>query len=135
MANKRINLDLSMIKDGAVQEDINREYKRVAENLDDPNAENRWRKLTIELKFKNDPNTEMVMMKANVKSVLAPSEDKTTLMMLGRNGMGNLEMNELRSTARGQTMIDTDTGQLLDDKGEPLQGESVDTTPIDYLKK
>lgn len=135
MANKRINLDLSMIKDGAVQEDINREYKRIAENLDDPSADNRWRKLTIELKFKNDPDTETVMMKTNVKSILAPSEDKTTLMMLGRNGMGNLEMNELRSSARGQTMIDTDTGQLLDDKGEPLQGEQADTTPIDYLKK
>jgi hypothetical protein len=134
MAN-RINLDLSMLKGGAVQEDINREYKRVAENLDDPNADNRWRKLTIELKFKNDQDNEMVMMKTNVKSVLAPSEDKTTLMMLGRNGMGNLEMNELRSSARGQTIIDTETGQLLDDKGEPLQGELADDAPINYLKK
>ncbi|MCB6839668.1 replication terminator protein [Weissella viridescens] len=130
---KNNGLNLAEFADGALVEDINREYQKVAENLLDPNAKDVVRKLIIELTFKPGEDGQTVGTSGIVKSKLAPAEDKITTMLIGRNGMGNVEMAELRSSAKGQTTIDPDTGQLLDDTGEPLKGEN--TQKIDFLNK
>lgn len=46
--------------------------------------------------------------------------------------MGDVEMRPLRSSAPGQLMIDPESGQMLDDDGEPLPAS---TGKISYMNK
>lgn len=121
MAN--IELDLNGIVKGAVAEDIKNELGKIASNLLDPNAKVKAvRELNVKIKFKLDEDGT-VLTTGQATSKLAPREEKVTRVMVGVNGAGNVEMREMLSEVPGQTIIDPDSGQLLTDTGEPVDGE------------
>lgn len=127
-----IEFDFNVLSEGAVAETIARELKKIAENLVDPNVKNSTRKLNVAVGFKLTDDAKAVSVSAQVKSTLAPDEDKVDTFLIGRNGMGDVEMRPLRSSAPGQLMIDPESGQMLDDDGEPLPAS---TSKIEYIKK
>ncbi|MBU7544313.1 hypothetical protein [Weissella cibaria] len=127
-----IEFDFNVLSEGAVAETIARELKKIAENLVDPNVKNSTRKLNVAVGFKLTDDAKAVSVSAQVKSTLAPDEDKVDTFLIGRNGMGDVEMRPLRSSAPGQLMIDPESGQMLDDDGEPLPAS---TGKIEYIKK
>lgn len=127
-----IEFDFNVLSEGAVAETIARELKKIAENLVDPNVKNSTRKLNVAVGFKLTDDAKAVSVSAQVKSTLAPDEDKVDTFLIGRNSMGDVEMRPLRSSAPGQLMIDPESGQMLDDDGEPLPAS---TGKIEYIKK
>lgn len=127
-----IEFDFNVLSEGAVAETIARELKKIAENLVDPNVKNSTRKLNVAVGFKLTDDAKAVSVSAQVKSTLAPDEDKVDTFLIGRNSMGDVEMRPLRSSAPGQLMIDPESGQMLDDDGEPLPAS---TSKISYMNK
>lgn len=127
-----IEFDFNVLSEGAVAETIARELKKIAENLVDPNVKNSTRKLNVAVGFKLTDDAKAVSVSAQVKSTLAPDEDKVDTFLIGRNSMGEVEMRPLRSSAPGQLMIDPESGQMLDDDGEPLPAS---TSKISYMNK
>lgn len=127
-----IEFDFNVLSEGAVAKTIARELKKIAENLVDPNVKNSTRRLNVAVGFKLTDDAKAVSVSAQVKSTLAPDEDKVDTFLIGRNGMGDVEMRPLRSSAPGQLMIDPESGQMLDDDGEPLPAS---TSKISYMNK
>lgn len=126
-----IEFDFNVLSEGAVAENIARELKKIANNLVDPNVKNSTRKLTVSVGFKLTDDAKAVAVSAQVKSTLAPDDEKVDTFLIGRNAMGDVEMRPLRSNAPGQLMIDPDSGQMLNDDGEPLPAS---TNKISYMK-
>lgn len=129
---REVEFDFNVLSEGAVAETIARELKKIAENLVDPNVKNSTRKLTVAVGFKLTDDAKAVSVSAQVKSTLAPDEEKVDTFLIGRNSMGDVEMRPLRSSAPGQLMIDPESGQMLDDDGEPLPAS---TGKISYMNK
>lgn len=126
-----IEFDFNVLSEGAVAENIARELKKIANNLVDPNVKNSTRKLTVSVGFKLTDDAKAVAVSAQVKSTLAPDDEKVDTFLIGRNAMGDVEMRPLRSNAPGQLMIDPESGQMLNDDGEPLPAS---TNKISYMK-
>lgn len=122
MTKKSINFNLSEISDGAVQEKLDREMKRVAANILDPNTEaKKKRKITLTMSFSPNDNRTVIDVDTEVKSVIAPQVAVPTTMMTGRNlDTGEIAINELKSGTSGQTYIDDD-GTVKTDTGTPVE--------------
>ncbi|MBE1727418.1 replication terminator protein [Lactobacillus plantarum] len=122
MTKKSINFNLSEISDGAVQEKLDREMKRVAANILDPNTEaKKKRKITLTMSFSPNDNRTVIDVDTEVKSVIAPQVAVPTTMMTGRNlDTGEIAINELKSGTPGQTYIDDD-GTVKTDTGTPVE--------------
>lgn len=117
-----LNLKLSELANGGAQEKFNRELKRIAENILDPNTEaKKKRKITLTTTFTPSDDRNLVTIGIEVKSTLAPENGVNTLMMVGRNDKGRIEANELKSGTPGQTYFDANDSTLKDDKGEPIE--------------
>ncbi|WP_338209339.1 replication terminator protein [Lactiplantibacillus paraxiangfangensis] len=119
---KSINFNLSEISGGAVQEKIDREMKRVAANIIDPNTDaKKKRKITLTISLAPNDSRTVVDVDTEVKSVLAPQSAVPTTIMTGRNlDTGEIAVNELKSGTPGQTYIDDD-GTVKTDTGKPVE--------------
>lgn len=136
--DKMIDLDLSNLADGGIQEKVDLEMKKVFENIHDLNTEPKSkRKVTITLELTPDENREVITISSSVKSNLAPLTDVTTTILTGRNVDGRVEAKELKSRTKGQTYFDVDDGKFKDDVGTPIEEiESNDNSGlIDFQKK
>lgn len=121
----KIELNLNSLAKGALAEDINEELAKVGRNLIDPNVkQTAKRELNLKITFKIDADGTIVTT-SEVKSKLAPREEKITRVLVGENGAGNIEMREMNTEVPGQTILDPESGQLLTDTGEPVQGETT----------
>ncbi|MFL1695633.1 replication terminator protein [Weissella kandleri] len=130
----KIDLNLNSLAKGALAEDINEELAKVGRNLIDPNVkQSAKRELNLKITFKIDADGTIVTT-SEVKSKLAPREEKITRVLVGENGAGNIEMREMNTDVPGQTMIDPESGQLLTDTGEPVHGETT-VAPIETATK
>ena len=119
---KNIDLDLSSISSGGLQEKVDLELKKVFENIHDPNTKSTAkRKLTINIELVPDEKREVISMTSNVKSTLAALTDVSTTVLTGKNlDTGKVEARELKSSTPGQTYIDPEDLTQKTDIGEPI---------------
>lgn len=119
---KNIDLDLSSISSGGLQEKVDLELKKIFENIHDPNTKSTAkRKLTINIELVPDEKREVISMTSNVKSTLAALTDVSTTVLTGKNlDTGKVEARELKSSAPGQTYIDPEDLTQKTDIGEPI---------------
>lgn len=123
---KKINLNLDQLAQGGLQELFDMNVKKIFENIQDLNTEAKIkRKMTITLEFTPDDNRGAISMHSLVKLALAPTIGVGTTILAGVNSNGEIEANELQSSAPGQTFLDMETGELKSDIGEPLEEKQV----------
>jgi hypothetical protein len=126
-----MRIDIGQLADGAVSERIGLELQKVLDNIADPNTE--WkakRKLTIELTF--SPDEDRDLSRINIKTVakLTPARDVVTKIIIDQDGRGNAVGAELKSGIKGQMMINHVNGEILDDRGQPVQQDDENSTNV-----
>lgn len=132
-----IDLDLSKIDDGAVQEKFAHEMEKVLENILDRNTDpTKKRSVTITVDIIPNKDRDMLILSSQCKSKLVPREETETKVLFGRNSdTGKLEAAELKSNARGQLFMDPDDLQIKTDTGQPVDElEENENKPIDFKK-
>lgn len=132
-----IDLDLSKIDDGAVQEKFAHEMEKVLENILDRNTDpTKKRSVTITVDIIPNKDRDMLILASQCKSKLVPREETETKVLFGRNlDTGKLEAAELKSNARGQLFMDPDDLQIKTDTGQPVDElEENEIKPIDFRK-
>lgn len=133
---RRINLDLSKLGDGGLQEKVDRELEKVFDNILDPNTDHKTkRKLVITLTMSADESREVVGTSMEVKSTLAPQNGVATTVLVGQKD-GHVYANELKSSAPGQMYFD-DQATLRTDLGEPIEDveKGINEDVIDFNKQ
>lgn len=113
-------INLSNLANGSVAERIDMELQRVLENIADPNTDpKKARKLTVTVTLKADEKRDIANVSIQTKSTVVPAKDVETKFVLDRDNSGKVVGAELKSSAKGQMMIDKD-GDVADDKGEKV---------------
>ncbi|MGM0215436.1 replication terminator protein [Enterococcus sp. AZ109] len=120
--NTEIELNLSELANGAIQEKLDGELEKVFSNIHDPNtAATAKRTVTIKLEFKPDDTRKVISLASDFTTKLAPVEGVSTTVLTGRDVVtGKVEARELKSVAPGQTYIDPDDGKAKTDVGQPI---------------
>ncbi|MDR2976885.1 MAG: replication terminator protein [Streptococcaceae bacterium] len=135
MRNK-INLNLSSIAAGGLQENFNLEIQKVFENIHDPNTEAKAKRtLTLTLTVVPDENREVLAVDSAIKLALAPTKSVATTIITGVNASGEVEAQELKSGAKGQTYFDPDDNTLKTDIGIPVDEIEKSGRVIDLQKR
>ena len=118
---KEIDIQLSELAQGAVQEKLNGELTKLFKNIHDPNTSaTAKRGATIKLEFKPDENRQVVAVTCDISIKTAPVEGVATTVLTGKDlDTGKIEAHELKSGTPGQTFIDDD-GEVKTDTGEPV---------------
>jgi|SRR5690625_317965 len=121
MKDKRIDLPLSDLANGAIQEKLDYELNKVFDNIHDLNTKAQDKRgVTIKLEFKPDENRQTVSVDSSFTTKLANVEGVSTIVLTGKDLVsGNVEAKELKSSIPGQTYFDND-GTLNTDTGEPI---------------
>jgi hypothetical protein len=140
MTNKRIDLQLSDLANGAVQEKLDIELKKIFDNIHDANTNaSDKRAVTIKLEFKPDDNRQTVSVTSDFTTKLANVTGVSTTILTGRDiSTGFIEAKELKSRAVGQTYIDPDDLIQKTDIGVPvdvIEREMKNSSVIDLQKK
>lgn len=125
--SKEIELNLSQLANGAIQQKLDGELEKIFENIHDPNTKSKdKRAITIKLEFSPDENRQVINLNSSFSTKLAPVRDFDTTILSAKNFEdGSVAARELKSTAPGQTYIDPTDGQPKTDVG----------TPIDVIEK
>ncbi|UFT98125.1 replication terminator protein [Radiobacillus kanasensis] len=121
MTQKQIDLPLSQMANGAIQEKLDYELKKVFDNIHDPNtkAEDK-RTVTIKLEFVPDENRQTVKLNSNIAIKLANVLDTSVTVLTDKDlANGMIEAKELKSKVPGQTYFD-DNSDLKTDIGDPV---------------
>ena len=120
MKNK-INVQLSEIDNGGLQQRFENELARVIENIIDPNTDpDKKRKIQINIEVVPKGNRDDVALAMEVKSTLLPRRKVYADVLIDTDGEG-VYANELRSGVRGQTFFDPADSTLKTDEGEPIE--------------
>lgn len=121
--SKEIDLQLSELANGAIQEKLNGELEKVFNNIHDPNTgATDKRIITIKLEFKPDDNRQVVTVNSDFTIKLANVEGVSTTVLTGRDlSNGKIEARELKSQVPGQTYLDPDDGKFKTDTGTPIE--------------
>ncbi|MCM6930313.1 replication terminator protein [Enterococcus italicus] len=139
--NKEIDLQLSELAEGAIQEKLDGELQKIFSNIHDLNTKaTDKRTVTIKLEFKPDENRQVISMNSDFTTKLAPVEGVSTTVLTGRDlNTGKVEAHELRSAVPGQTYIDPVDGLQKTDIGQPIdvieKEEAKKQQIIDLQKK
>lgn len=121
MSNKKIDLPLSDLANGAIQEKLDYELNKIFDNIHDLNTKaTDKRTVTIKLDFTPDDNRQTINVDSGFTTKLANVTGVTTTVLTGRNtNTGNVEARELKSNMPGQTYFDDDLEHKTD-VGEPV---------------
>ena len=132
MAEKFIDLPISELAHGAIQEKLDGELKKVFENIHDPNTKaEAKRSITIKLEFSPDENRQAIKLISDFSTKLANVEGVSTTVLTGKNlRSGVIEAKELKSGTPGQTYMDFENSMVRTDTGEP-----VDVVALEMEKK
>lgn len=116
-----IEIILSKLSEGAVQQKLDGELEKVFNNIHDLNTEaKKKRAITITLEFMPDEKRQVVNLTTKFSTKLAPVEDLGTTILTDKDlTTGLIAAKELKSNAPGQTYIDMD-GTVKTDVGEPI---------------
>lgn len=120
--SKYIDLPLSNLAHGAIQEKLDGELEKVFANIHDPNTKaEAKRAVTIKIEFEPDENRQAIKLNSDFTTKLANVEGVSTTVLTGKDlGSGRIEAKELKSGARGQTYMDFDNAEVRHDTGEPV---------------
>ena len=126
---------LSELNEGALQERFDFELEQVTKNILDSNTDpDKKRKITIDITVLSDEYREDMVFDCQIKSKLAPRENVSSRVLIGKNAKGEVVTNELKSGQRGQMYFDPEDSELKDDKGTPVtEIEKIQET--DKIKK
>lgn len=127
---EKIDLNLSSLASGGVQENFDMEVKKLLKNIQDPNTDaEKPRKLVMTLTLLPDGSRELIKLDSQIKLTMAPTKSVTTNLITGKNPNGEIEAQELKSGAKGQMYFDeeatirTDTGVPV----EEIEAQAADT--------
>lgn len=127
---QKIDLNLSSLASGGVQENFDMEVKKLLENVQDPNTDaEKPRKLVMTLTLQPDESRELIKLDSQIKLTMAPTKSVTTNLIAGLNPNGEVEAQELKSGAKGQMYFDeeatvrTDTGVPV----EEIEAQAAET--------
>lgn len=131
MTKQNINVNLSKIAGGAVQEKLNRAIKDVVKNILDPNTDpKKKRKISLSLTITPSEQRDSFGLATQVKTTLVPEKDVPATILVGKSNKGEIVANELKSGAVGQEFFDPDDGTLKDDKGNPIDNSSSKASSV-----
>ncbi|NBJ71022.1 MULTISPECIES: replication terminator protein [Clostridia] len=116
MVQRKIDLPLSGLAEGAIQEKLDLELKKVFDNIHDPNTKAQDKRIvTIKLEFVPDENRQIVKLNSNIAIKLANVVDTSITVLTDKDLTdGNIEAKELKSKVPGQTYFDDDLNQKTD---------------------
>ncbi|MGF2943017.1 hypothetical protein [Enterococcus xiangfangensis] len=118
---KGINVQLSEMSEGSVQERFEHEFAEVIKNVMDPNTDSKKkRQVVITIDVTTDEYRDQVYLAAQVKSKLVPRDDVSTKVLIGSEKDGVVVANELKSGEAGQMYFDETDSTLKDDTGTPV---------------
>jgi hypothetical protein len=114
-------IDLNLFADGALAERANIELQKILENIADPNTDAKVkRKLTMTITLAADDKRDVVLTNVVAKSTLAPAKHIEAKLIMDLDSNGNITGAELKSGIKGQTYVNVDTGEILDDIGSKV---------------
>ena len=123
-------IQLQQMVGGALQEQFEKSFLRVIENLSDPNTPFKdCRKILVELKLTQNEARDDVNCAIKVSEKLAPQSPMQTSFAVGKNlKTGELYAEEYGKYAqvRGQIGIDEDDESDSSDEPEPLNASVID---------
>src|SRR5699024_930297 len=121
MSDKNIDLPLSELAQGAIQEKLDYELQKVFDNIHDRNTKaTDKRTVTIKLDFIPDDNRQTVNVDSSFTTKLANVTGVSTTVLTGKDlSSGNVQAKELKSNIPGQTFFDNDAA-IKTDVGEPV---------------
>lgn len=119
---KHINMET--FANGAFTEQINRELKKVTENIQDPNTDaTAKRKITVMIEFKPNETRNFVTTGVQAKVTLAPAQGAVTALSMGKNLKTNeVEAYEVGNQIPGQITME----ETLEATEEMEDGRVVD---------
>lgn len=110
-----MDLKLSDLMNGGLEEKVNRELTKVIENVLDPNTEaTKAREINIKIKIVPWEDRSKCNMNAEVKSKLQPGKKIDTIIYVGETANG-FEAAEAGSSNPYQRKFDVETGEITDD--------------------
>lgn len=122
MSNKAIDLQLSQLANGAIQEKLDYQLEKVFENIHDPNTKaEAKRTITIKLEFVPDENRQTIKVNCDMSHNLANVKGVSMTVLTGKDlSNGKIAAKELKSNIPGQTYFDDDDESIKSDVGEPI---------------
>lgn len=124
--NKNIDVNLSEIANGAVQEAFENAFKQVLNNVHDLNTEpEKERKVMLDIKVRPNENRDILTLTCTAKAKLVPRISVGTTLLTDAAGT-EVHAKELKSGVKGQTFYDTETGEVLEDDGKPIKNNVTD---------
>ncbi|WNV59443.1 hypothetical protein RJD28_08260 [Oscillospiraceae bacterium NTUH-002-81] len=127
------HINLEQFAGGAFTAQINRELKKVAENIQDPNTDaTAKRKITVVMEFKPNEARDFVTTGVQAKATLAPALGAVTAFNVGTDlKTGEVQAAEIGKQLPGQmAMVLEDTGDEEDPMVrtvDPSTGEIYET--------
>lgn len=119
---------------GAFSAQINRELRKVTENIQDPNTDaTAKRRITVVIEFKPNEGRDFVTTGVQAKSTLAPALGAVTAMNMGKNlKTGEVEAVEIGNQLPGQLRLAEESPEQETDAQtirtvDPSTGEIYDT--------
>lgn len=132
---QEINVLLSEMDDGALQERFNHEFAEVTKNIIDPNTDpTKKRQIVITVDVLSDEYRDQVRLATQVKSKLVPRDAVSAKVLIEQKSDGSVIANELKSGQVGQMFFDEKDSTLKDDKGTPVS-EIEETDKIKKFKQ
>lgn len=102
-----IHINMEEFANGAFTAQVNREIRKVAENIQDPNTDaTAKRRITVVIEFKPNEMRDFVTTGVQAKSTLAPALGAVTAMNMGKNlKTGEVEAVEIGNQLPGQLKL------------------------------
>lgn len=133
------HINMEEFANGAFTAQINREIRKVAENIQDPNTDaTSKRRITVVIEFKPNETRDFVTTGVQAKSTLAPALGAVTAMNMGKNlETGEVEAVEIGNQLPGQLKmmevqenviktVDETTGEIYETPASGNSGNVID---------
>ena len=112
---------LSELNEGALQEQFDFELEQVTKtSWTQIQTQIRSERSQLILLFYLMNIVKIWCLIVKIKSKLAPRENVSSRVLIGKNAKGEVVTNELKSGQRGQMYFDPEDSELKDDKGTPV---------------
>lgn len=121
---KNINVNLTELAEGTLQEQFEQAMEEVTKNILDVNTDpTKKRQITIVLDILSDEFREEQRIAVTVKPPKLVGRDSSMARVLIGREQNKVVANELKSSQKGQMYFDPDDSQLKEDDGTPVKEE------------
>ena len=127
-------VSLEKIAGGALQEKFSQSFKKVINNLSDPNTSYKEaRKITITLKFTQNEARDDVVCDVSVAEKLSAQAQTRTSFAIGKNlRTGDISIEEYgkNQISLDDLNLDTETGEIIEE--EKAEGNIIDLRKVNF---